>query len=279
MALDLIVKSNALVESSHRLSLTEQRIVLSAITKIRRDVVPDSETWYTVNAADLAKVSGISISRAYHDLADSVESLWQREIVVRGGPGGAEETTKKGRVMKVRWVQAVDYLPEQGAVNLMFTAPIVPYLSALAGQFTQYELQYVAPMKSRFGPRLYELIIQYQKFKQRVISFDDLQEQWGTEYKKANDIKKRVVTPAMNDVNEFSDFTVEANYRKTGRRITHVEFVFKPKEAKKPERYRPTKAEMTAAGRRPDTRGKSLEEVRDMLVTEHKERMSAELQP
>ena len=279
MSQDLVVKSNALVESSHRLSLTEQRIVLSAITKVRRDSVPDSEAWYTVNAEDLAQVSGISISRAYHDLADAVESLWQREIVVRGGPGGAKETPKKGRVMKARWVQAVDYLPDQGAVKLMFTAPIVPYLSTLAGQFTQYELQYVAPMRSRFGPRLYELVIQYKKFGKRVVSVDDLQEMWGTEYKLINDLKKRVIVPATNDVNKFSDFKVVANYQKIGRRITHVEFVFNSKEAQKPGRYRPTKAEITAAGQRPDTRGKSIEEVRAMLIAEHKERMSAELQP
>jgi len=85
---DLVVKSNALVEAGHRLSLTEQRIVLSAITRIRRDEEPASDAWYVVSANTLADVAGISASRAYHDLADAVETLWQREIVVRGGPNG-----------------------------------------------------------------------------------------------------------------------------------------------------------------------------------------------
>ena len=247
---NLIYKSNALVNASHRLSLTEQRIVFFAITQIRRDQKPNSEAWYTVSANDLATIAKISISRAYHDLADAVESLWQREIVVRGGPNGATETTKGGRVMKARWVQAVDYLPDQGAVKLMFTAPITPYLADIANNFTRYELQYVAPMRSRFGPRLYEFLMQRinTKDKNQLIELDELQTMWGTQHKRPYDVKKWVITPAVADVNEFSNLTVKVDYRKTGRRITHVYFKFKPKETKPKALKNMTDQEIDEAG-------------------------------
>lgn len=230
---NLVVKSNALIEAGHRLSLTEQRIVLSAITQVRRDEEPVSDAWYTVSANALADVSGISASRAYHDLADAVETLWQREIVVRGGPNGAAETPKKERVMKARWVQAIDYIPDEGAIKLMFSAPVVPYLTLLKEQFTRYELQYVAPMNSRFGPRLYELLVQWRQSGEREISISDLQSMWGTNYSRIFDFKKRVIEPAIADVNEHSDLKATWGQRKTGRRVTHIQFQFGPKENKK----------------------------------------------
>ena len=250
---DLVVKSNALIEAGHRLSLTEQRIVLSAITRIRRDEEPASDAWYTVSATALADVAGISASRAFHDLADAVETLWQREIVVRGGPNGTGETPKKGRVMKSRWVQAIDYIPDEGAVRLMFSAPVVPYLTLLKEQFTKYELRYVAPMQSRFGPRLYELLVQWRQAGEREIAITDLQEMWGTNYDRIFDFKKRVIAHAVKDVNEFSDLKVEVGYRKTGRRVTHVQFKFKPKTAQKRVSRQLTKAQIKAAARPGET--------------------------
>jgi plasmid replication initiation protein len=268
----LIYKSNALVDASHRLSLTEQRIVLFAITQIRRDQKPSSEAWYTVSANDLATIAGISISRAYHDLADSVESLWKREIVVRGGPNGSKKTTDGGRLMKTRWIQAVDYLPNDGhgVVKLMFTAPITPYLADFAGNFTRYELQYVAPMKSRFGPRLYELLMRKINTKDKALtmSLDDLQALWCTTHKRPYDVKKWVITPAVEDVNQVSDITTTVEYRKTGRLTTHVHFKFKsknkPKELKDMTDQEIDKAGISVLGRE----GESYDDLRARLTLE-----------
>ena len=258
---DLVVKSNALVEAGHRLSLTEQRIVLSAITRIRRDEEPSSDAWYIVSANTLADVAGISASRAYHDLADAVETLWQREIVVRGGPNGRQETPKNGRMMRVRWVQAIDYIPDEGAVRLMFSAPVVPYLTLLKDQYTKYELQYVAPMRSRFGPRLYELLVQWRLTGERELAIDDIQRMWGTSYERIFDFKKRVIAYAVKDVNEYSDLNVSVGYRKTGRRVTHVQFKFKPKTAQKQVSRGLTRAQIEAAAKP----GETYEQVKDRL--------------
>lgn len=245
---DLVVKANALVEAGHRLTLAEQRIVLSAITHIRRDETPDSEAWYTVTANALADVAGLSAKRAYEQLAEAVENLWRREIVIRGGPNGATKTTKKTRVMKARWVQAVEYLPGQGSVRVMFSAPVVPYLTQLKEQFTKYELKFVAPMRSRFGPRLYEMLVQWRQHGEREIAVDDLQALWGTDYDRIFDLKRRVIETAVADVNKYSDLNVKVGYRKTGRRVTHVQFRFVPKKPNTPRLSKQKIEEMARLG-------------------------------
>ena len=49
---ELVVKSNQVIEASYRLSVVEQRVVLSAIAKIPKCEVSDDEI-YTVSVQDL----------------------------------------------------------------------------------------------------------------------------------------------------------------------------------------------------------------------------------
>lgn len=225
----VIKKANALVEAGHRLSLSEQRIVLAAIAQIRKDESPDSRKWYYVTAQDLAAAAGIGMQDAYDDLERGADRLWERAVIIRSTPKGGKHAHKGQSVLKARWVQAVHYLSGEGRVALMFSAPVSPYLYQLYKQFTQYKLEYVAPMKSRFGPRLYELLAQWRSIGKREIGVDWLQELWGINYSRVYDLKRRVIEPAVRDVNGYSDLTVSWRQRKTGRRVVAIQFQFESK--------------------------------------------------
>lgn len=229
---ETVVKANALIEAGHRLSLSEQRVVLSAIAQVRRDETLDSRTWYSVTAGGLADVAGIDASDAYESLKEAAKRLYERNITITQRPNG--EIGPPGPddrdVLQCRWVQAIHYRKREGRVDLMFSEPVTPYLAQLKTQFTKYQLEHVAPMRSRFGPRLYELLAQWRQMGEREVTLDWLQEVWGIDYKRIYDLKRWAIAPAVNDVNEHSDLRVEVGYRKTGRRVTHVQFIFEPKQ-------------------------------------------------
>jgi len=228
---ETVVKANALVEAGHRLSLAEQRVVLAAITQIRRDEVPDSRTWYSVTAGGLADVAGLEASDAYDCLEAAVKRLYERSITITEKPNGeAGQPDPAGTdVLQCRWVQAARYIRTEGRVELMFSEPVTPYLAQLKSHFTKYQLKNVAPMRSRFGPRLYELLAQWRQAGEREVSIDWLQEVWETAYQRVYEFKRKAINPAVQDVNEYSDIFVEVGYRKTGRSVTHVQFRFWPK--------------------------------------------------
>ena len=227
----MVVKANALIEAGHRLSLAEQRVVLSAIAQVRRDESLDSRTWYSVTAGGLADVAGIDATDAYESLKEAAKRLYERNITITERPNGeVGPVGSEDDVLQCRWVQAIHYRKRQGRVDLMFSEPVTPYLAQLKTQFTKYQLEHVAPMRSRFGPRLYELLAQWRQKGEREVSLDWLQEVWGIDYQRVYDLKRWAITPAVNDVNEHSDLRVEAGYRKTGRKVTHVQFVFAPKQ-------------------------------------------------
>lgn len=229
-----VVKANSLIQAGYRLSLAEQRVLLAAIAQVRRDESPTDQELYSITANALADVSGTSARRAYQTLAEAAQRLYRREVRIEGGPNG-EENGPKGRVTMTRWVQEVDYIPDEGRVLLRFAHSILPYLSLLQREFTTYRLRHVATMRSTHGVRLYELLQQWRQLGERELELDDLRRMFGVEgqYSAIKDLKNRVIEPAVKDVNECSDLTVEWGQRKTGRRVSHIQFWFYPKPTKK----------------------------------------------
>ena len=246
MSEDLVVKSNALIQASYSLTLAEQHVILSAITQVRRDEKITDEVFYTVTANALSDVSGFKSKHEYETLKEAGERLWGRTLVVHEKPNGEGYTTAKTR--KMRWVQEAVYHDDTGAIQLRFSKPILPYLTALSSEFSQYKFKHIANMKSRYGIRLYELLIQWRTAGEREVEIDWLRQTWGLDgkYPSICDLKKRVLDPAINDINAYSNLSVTCVQRKTGRKVTHFQFKFEPKIKRKTIKKKLTDAEIEA---------------------------------
>jgi len=257
---NLVVKSNALMQAAYSLTLAEQKIILSAITQVRRDETVTDDKLYTVTANALSDMSGFKAKHEYEALKEATEKLWERTLVVHEKPNGQGPAARKTR--KMRWVQEAIYLNAEGTVQLRFSKPILPYLTALSGEFSKYQLQYIAGMRSSYGVRLYELLIQWRSIGEREININWLMQIWLLDDKDSSirDLKKRVIEPAVADVNGHSDLWVKWGQRKTGRRVTHLQFQFGPKEDKKAVK-RLTRAQIEAAAKP----GETYEQVKDRL--------------
>lgn len=241
-----VVKSNHIIEASYRLSVAEQRVILSAITQVRRDQpkVTD-EVLYSVSAADLAQHCGTDPKTAYRDLQAAAERLQTRRVTLHLEPDGVTIRSKRRRV--TCWVQTVDYIDQEGRIELRFGKDILPYLTGLQSQFTRYALSDVAKMTSSHGIRLYELLAQWPGG-HREVPLDDLRRwlQLEDRYPSIKDFKRRVLDPAVQQINEHSPLMLTWSQRKTGRTVTHLVFDY---TLKKPASKAPGKA---AAKRKAD---------------------------
>src|SRR5690554_7024919 len=95
MSKGLVVKSNAVIEASYRLSVMEQRVILAAISQIRRDQVVSDDVMYELNVNTLRELSGTKSKAIYTDLKEAVNHLYERSIVIEKHPNGSESSTKK----------------------------------------------------------------------------------------------------------------------------------------------------------------------------------------
>lgn len=240
----LVYKANALVEASYRLSLYEQRIVLACIAQVRRDAPLTDQQLYTVSAQQIAKETGVGLKTAYRHLKEASERLFERRVTLHEAPNGKGE----GKVRLTRWVQTVEYREAEGMVALRFGTDMVPYLSQLTAQFTRYALADVAKMTSAHAIRLYELLCQWRDAGEREVELSWFREalQLEDRYGNIRDLKRRVIEPAVEQVNELSPMWVKWDQRKTGRRVSHLIFKFGEKAPEKLQKPRKGKTKAKA---------------------------------
>lgn len=227
-----VYKSNALVEASYRLSPAEQRIMLACISQVRRDQPITDEVMYNVSVSDYSSLVGTSSHSTYKELADAALRLKRREVWLREYPNG---NGKRPRTLVTGWVQSIAYIESEGRIELRFSKDMLPYLTQLTEQFTRYALEDVAKMTSSHAIRLYELLCQWRDTRQREVSIEWIREsfQLGDKYPAIKDFKRRVIEPAVEQINEHSPLWVKWSQRKTGRRVSHFVFTFGEKTDKK----------------------------------------------
>lgn len=225
---DLVVKSNALIEAAHSLTVAESKLILAAIAQVRRDETITDDVRYIVTANALADMGGFKANHEYRALKQASAKLWEQTIRITEYPNGKGS---RPRVLLTRWVQSILYREDEGAVEIRFAKDVLPYLSQLTAEFSQYRLQNVSGMTSSYGVRLYELLVQWRSRGEREVEIDWLRYilQLENKYPSIRDLKRRVIDPAVKDVNDHSDLTVEWGQRKTGRKVTHLQFKFRPK--------------------------------------------------
>lgn len=228
----LVVKSNHIIEASYRLSVAEQRVILSAISQVRRDQPVTDALLYSVTAGEIAELCGTDPKTAYRDLQSAAERLQTRRVTLLLEPDGITIRSKRKRV--TCWVQTVDYIDQEGRIELRFGKDILPYLTGLQREFTRYALSDVAKMTSAHGIRLYELLVQWPEG-HRVVPLDDLRRwlQLEDRYPSIKDFKRWVLDPAVEQINEHSPLSLTWSQRKTGRKVTHLVFDYAPKKPAK----------------------------------------------
>lgn len=233
---DLVVKDNALMNASYNLDLVEQRLILLAIIEARENGKGiNANDPLTVHAETYINQFGVHRNTAYQALKDACKDLFARQF-------SYQELSPKGKVINQisRWVSQIGYMDDGATVNLIFAPAIIPFITRLEEQFTSYELKQISGLTTAYSVRLYELLIAWRSTgKTPVIELSDFRQRLGvleTEYSRMHDFKKRVLDPAIKNVNEHTDITVKAEQHKTGRTITGFSFKFKQKQQPKIEK-------------------------------------------
>jgi plasmid replication initiation protein len=230
MSSELVVKSNALIQASYTLGLVEQRLILMSIVQARESGSGiTAESILEIRAQDYADLFGVTKQTAYEALADAVETLFNRRATV----DVYDKKRDRTRPMAVRWVTAMAYVEGEGSITLRFGHEVVPEITRLEENFTSYELEQVAGLKSAYAVRLYELLIQWRTAgKTAIFEINHFRNQLGVsgdKYKVTADFKKWVLDVAVSQINDHTDIKATYEQHKTGRTITGFSFKFKQK--------------------------------------------------
>lgn len=221
MSLVKVTKANYLVEASYSLTLQEQRLILACLSKIDSRAEPAKEI--TLLASEYSELMNVDIKNAHRELQKASQKLYERSIVVKD-PEKIEE---------FRWIQKkIHYQKGEGKIKIFWSDDVLAYIGQLKRRFTTYRLADVASLSTSYSIRLYELLMQFNSTKQRSISVDDFRSlfQLNDKYPLFRDLNKRVIKPAVKEINSSSNLEVFYSTTKKGKNIVELHFDFQEKK-------------------------------------------------
>lgn len=232
--IQIIRKSNELVEARYRLSLNEQRLVHTLLATIS----PQDEDFkdYIIKIDDLAKMFDLEKSNnTYERIQEASLDLLNRTISLPD-----YENPKRRRFM--HWFSYLEYTEGKGEVLIRFDKALKPYLLQLKEHFTQYQIPNIAKFKGQYTVRFYELLkrrqaqgngnqfwIRYQIADLRLIL--DIP---NNEYPLFSNLKQKVIEPSLKEIQEHSDLDIlDCQYFKEGKKVNELQINAIPKNAER----------------------------------------------
>jgi len=226
-----IVKHNAAIKASYRLTLDEQRLMMLCITKVCRTTMQNPRR-FTIRHDEYCKE--FNTSWAYKNMRDAAMRLQQR--IIKVGRTVIDGVVYDGGAINVLSRQL--WQEHEGGIVLEFGEHFMPYLECLKDNFTRFGLKDIAQMNSIYSIRIYELIkMAYEQQKTNkqqaflLIEVEEIRRMFELEnkYPRHQNFKTRVLDVAVKEINEFSRLKVSYEQQKKGRRIHAIKFLIQEK--------------------------------------------------
>lgn len=229
----LVAKQNDLIRRSrYDMTARGQKVLLYLISKIKPG--DDDISCMTIDLRELCEVCGTAqLTKNFRDVATIIEDLFRVSFLADFGDGWGHH----------HWLQSAVYPETVGmsreelehfvpkVVQIGFADELRPYLLHLRQNYTLYQLDCVLAMRSKYAIRLYEILKSYAYIGEYTTTIaglrEDLQIAGYTTYK---DIRRRVLDPAVEEINEITDIFADPHPIKTGHAITAIRFDILTKE-------------------------------------------------
>lgn len=221
----MVTKGHPLVQAKGKMGALEQKIALSVISLINKEDT-DLKNEYQIDIKDIQKLTGSSDKNFYKTVKETASSLMDRKILI-------EYETEKGKkkFFETRYLSSAEHTEGSGVINITIEKKLKPYLIQLSA-FTQFQLKNVIKMKSGYAIRIYELLKQWPGKETKKLEMGHLREILGLEdeYTRFTDFERRVIKPAVKEINDKSDLKVSYEKVKVGKRIDAIILHYEEKE-------------------------------------------------
>ena len=224
-----LAMSNALVRAADRLNLTSKRLVWACISEANKRVqwISGQSLIVKISAVDYMETFGVDQSNAYRELKKCARDLEEEMIEFR-------RPSKRGKgfeIVRMRWVGRATYNEGEGWVEVAFWHELVPHLVRLKSDFTQIKLQQASALRSRYSWDLLRLFSQFKSTGRLSITLEAFHHATNapaTCRKDFGQLRLRCIEPAVKELTDKDGLSVEWDPVKQGRKVTGLNFRFKP---------------------------------------------------
>jgi len=224
IANELVVKSNKLIQASYRLTLTEQRIILYAIAKFRKQnkqIMANEKV--VIDPHEFAELYSINPRFVYSAIKEATLDMFKREVTIYE----IDQNTGKEISIQTRWIWERGHSDDLNYSHIKFSPRVIGYFHQLEKNFTSYSIESISKLNSVYAVRLYELLKQFEKVKYRdvtIVQLRKLFELKDDEYEVISNFKARVIDSSVKQINQLTDIKIAYTQIKRGRTIIGFKF-------------------------------------------------------
>ena len=211
------------MNSSYDLSLEEQKVILTLASMVN----PQDEEFkpYKFKISEFMELLGVDTKTKYVEIPKITKELMKKVFEIR----------EENKIIQVAWLSSAVYEKGSGYVELEFSPRLKPYMLQLKDLFTRYRLANILNMKSKYSPKLYELLKanEFKKQKFFEIDIDKLRELFKADdiYPLYADFKRHIIIKTQKELKKYTDIAFDFEEIKTGRKVTSIKFIIKANEA------------------------------------------------
>lgn len=214
----MVVQDNALIAASYTLTLNEKRMIMLAASKIDSRRSPKKETPLEFDITTAEWVAVFPDENPYTTMKRAADNMLGRYVTMH---------PKTGNTKKIAWFDSVEYFDGEGRVHVKFGWTMSFFLAGLFEEFTKINLLDISQLSSLYSIRLFELLNQFKSTGYRRISVEDFRIAMDCikTYPAMADLRKRVLNPAIKEINEKTGLRIECRDIRKGRAVGAFEFI------------------------------------------------------
>ena len=245
-----VVKHNKLIQKvskrKYELSLLEQKLLCYIISMVKP---PENGTSNPVYRYELdirlfCRVCGIDYNSGtnYENVRNALKRLADNSFWITEGEDE----------LLFQWITTPRIRKGTGKIIINISPDTMPYLFGMSQFFTKYELHRILALKSSYSIAMYELFRSWANQKKLILTIDELRTYLGIgeKYKEYKALRRKIIEPAIDEINKFTDLLIMWKPMKKGRSYYAIEFIIKEKRKTLDEMaYRRTMAELNKNGK------------------------------
>lgn len=220
-------KSDFFRTARYGLTLAEHRIIYIALLMGQQYGTPFEAQ--TISISDFIELCGLKGQSAYHSIRELSKKLLSKVVEV------AYKDENGSHLLQCTWLTKIEYHAKTGSVTIAPNKALQPFFEGKP--FTDTEFYFLIKFTSQYAERLYEVLKTFDH--KPLIDFDvlDLRKRLGlsdNKYPNYTDFKKRVLTPAVADICEYTDLDVSIREKRgLYNKVETVFFTVKKKSVPK----------------------------------------------
>ncbi len=213
----LVRTSNSLALASYRISTNAKRFITVLASKVNKNDPPNKE--YEVTRREIRDLMGGKKCTAfYENFEEIIKELFDTPVIVEKGD----------KIYECRWLSARVYdLKNESKLAFSFHPSLQDDLFNLKNFFNQYYTEQLIRLPVFNSQRLYEALHVYAYIGHCEFTVEQLRAIFALEqdtYPEYANFKQRILSKAIDDINEHTTLKVTFKEKRAGRKVKWVRF-------------------------------------------------------